>query len=119
MDSLDKFRLSSSGMLKMGDILSKRPPRPKPGKRFLKGPVPLDWIKQSAKLPGKAPLVGIIIWFKAGVTNQRTVTLPGKVLREFNIGRRTGYRALKALEEAHLISVTRHQGRCPRITILE
>jgi len=49
----------------------------------------------------------------------RTVTMTGKLLGEMRVNRHTGYRALRTLEKAGLVSVVRHAGRSPVVTILD
>jgi len=96
-----------------------RPPRHRQGDEFLKGPVPLNWLCAAASLPGKTLAIGIAIWFKAGASKNRTVRLTGKLLSRFGVRRKAGYRGLRKLESAKLVSVNRHAGRCPMVTILE
>lgn len=95
------------------------PPHHRQGEEFLKGPIPLHWWCLAASLPGKTLTIGSALWFKAGVTKKRTVHLTGKLLAKFGVGRKAGYRGLKRLELAGLVSVKRHVGRCPVVTILE
>ena len=95
------------------------PPRHRPGSEFLRGPIPLTWLCRAASLPGKALAIGLALWFKAGATKNRTVKLTGALAARFNVGRKAGARCLKALEAAGLISVVRHVGRCPVVTILD
>jgi len=42
-------------------------PRHKLGEKFLKGPIPWDWISRAAKQPGKAVHVALVLWFLAGI----------------------------------------------------
>ena len=86
--------------------------------RFLKGPVPLDWLQRAAQLPGKSLHVGIAIWFLVGLQKSSTVQLKPSITRQFGIDRHAGYRALKALEKAELITVSRHRGRSPMVTVI-
>ena len=95
------------------------PPHHRRGEEFLKGPIPLHWWCLAASLPGKTLAIGSAIWFKAGVTKRNTIRLTGKLLTKFGVGRKAGYRGLKRLELAELVSVKRHAGRCPVVTILE
>ena len=86
--------------------------------RFLKGPIPLSWLQQAAKLPGKAVAVSLILWFLAGVRRSaRDIRVSRRLAQEFGVGRKARYRALVALERAGLIAVQRHSGQSPRITI--
>ena len=100
-------------------VSSAHPPRHRQGDEFLKGPIPLNWLGAAASLPGKTLAVGIAIWFKAGASKNRTVRLTGKLLSKFGVRRKAGYRGLKRLESAELVSVNRHAGRSPIVTILE
>ena len=87
-------------------------------RRFLKGPIPLDWLVIAAKQSGRALHVGIVLWFLKGVKRSRTVELTQSKLAWFGISRHAGYRALAKLEKAGLVSVGRHRGRSPIVTIL-
>lgn len=86
--------------------------------RFLKGPVPLDWLAAAARLPGRALHVGIVVWFRAGLTRNRSVRLSRAQLVPFGVDRFAMRRALAALEAAKLLSVTRASGRSPVVTLL-
>ncbi len=96
-----------------------RPPHHRKGEEFLKGPIPLNWLCLAASLPGKTLAIGSAIWFKAGVTKRNTIRLTGKLLTKFGVGRKAGYRGLERLELAGLVSVERHAGRCPVVTLSE
>ena len=98
---------------------STAPPRHKPGEKFLKGPIPWAWLAKAAHQSGKALHVAIALWFLAGVKRKRTVALSGAVLRTLGVNRHSGYRGLAALEQAGLVSVERHPGRNPLVTILD
>ena len=118
---MDSFNLESLALPNRGGgcPVSRKPPRHRQGEKFLKGPIPWEWLTQAAKLPGKAFEVGIALWFLAGVQRKRTVTLSGSALRDLEVSRFAGYRALSALEKTGLVSVQRHPGRNPIVTILE
>jgi DNA-binding MarR family transcriptional regulator len=96
-----------------------RAPRHRADARFLRGPIPWDWLVRAARLPGHALHVGVALWHLSGLHRQAAqVVLPTAVLRELGIKRTTAYRALTALEDAALIVVERHAGRLPRVTLL-
>ena len=99
--------------------LSSRPPRHRPGQRFLKGPIPLHWLQAAARLPGQACQVGLALWYLAGLGSTATVSLSNAVLTGFGVDRHAKYRALKALAGAGLITVTRSPGQNPVVTIRE
>ena len=97
---------------------SSKPPRHKGGELFIKGPVPLVWLGQASSLSCGALRVGLVLWFEAGCRRSRTVTMGPALLAKLGIPRNTGQRGLAALESAGLVSVERHRGRCPVVTIL-
>ena len=87
--------------------------------RFIKGPIPLDWIEVAAKLPGKALHVALAIRYLAGMNKLNPFRLTHRTLMIFWVSRHAAYRALKALEEAGLINVERRPGKNPVITVKE
>jgi len=97
----------------------RRPPHPKKGERFLKGPVPLSWLEAAARLPGKSLHAGMALWYVAGLTRSRTIPLSNIASVRLGLDRNAKYRALAWLEEARLIAVERNPGRAPVVTILE
>ena len=96
----------------------KRVPTHKKGERFLKGPIPWNWIVDAASVSGNAVVVSLTIWHLAGMTKTDTVKLSNKILRDLSIDRSGKYRALEGLEKAGLIKVFQKQGCSPLITIL-
>jgi hypothetical protein len=117
MDTIDPKKLSLPGGSRATPP-SKKPPRHKAGEKFLRGPIPWNWLAQAARLPGKASQVAITVWFLAGIKDRRTVALSGSVLEDLGVDRFAKYRGLEALEKAGLVSVSRHPGRNPMVTIL-
>ena len=112
--------------LKLPDTFIKRellpssePPKYNKGEKFLKGPIPWNWIVAIAKLGGKTLHVGIAIWHLVGMTKSSKVKLSGKLLRNMGVSRYANYRALKKMEKANLITAKHHQGRNPIVTILK
>jgi len=88
-------------------------------KRFLRGPIPLDWLIQAGRQSGKALHVGIALWFLSGLKgSRRKIALSQSILKLLGVSRHSGYRGLTKLEKAGLISVVRHPGRNPIVTIL-
>lgn len=98
---------------------TQQPPRHRAGEQFLKGPIPLLWLQKAATLSGKTLAVSLALWFKAGLTRNRVVHLTHNLAERLSVGRRATARCLKLLEDANLVTVERHQGRCPVVTILE
>ena len=114
----EKLRLNSAGTaLAAGQ--KGRLPRHHPGEKFLKGPIPWKWLVIAARQPGKALHVAVELWHIAGLQRSGTLSLSMRRLSAFNMSRFSGYRGLAALEAAGLISVDRHCGRKPVVTLLD
>jgi hypothetical protein len=95
-------------------------PRPKRGELFLRGPIPWSWLSRAAKLPGKALQVALVIWLLSALLKGAAVVVMSPIrLRELGVQRHAGYRGLRALEKAGLVSVERGHGKAPRVTICE
>jgi DNA-binding transcriptional ArsR family regulator len=86
-------------------------------KMFIKGPIPLRWIRKAAGVKGKALHVAVALWFLAGLKRSQKVTLSQSKVRLFGVSRQASYRALVRLEGAGLVAVERHRGRSPIVTI--
>ncbi len=88
--------------------------------RFVKGPLPVHWLRAAVDAGGKALAVGLALWFESGLTGKRDgLRMTPRLLNEFGVSRKAAYLALTRLESADLISVKRHRGRAPRVTIIE
>jgi hypothetical protein len=94
-------------------------PRTRTVAGFLKGPIPWPWLMRAAQLPGQAFKVGVAIWHLAGLKKKHTVALSlTSLYEELAVHRDAARRGLSALEAAGLVSVQRHAGRKPIVTIL-
>jgi hypothetical protein len=87
--------------------------------RYLKGPIPWDWLVQASMLLGKALIVSLCLWRISSATKSKTVVLGNRELEPFGIGRSAKSRALAELEGAGLIRTERHPGRWSEITLLD
>ena len=86
-------------------------------RQFIPGPVYLDPLISASKLRGKSLCFWLLILYRLGVERTAEVEIRPGMLARFGIGRRSGYRALNALETAGLVSVERHRGRSPVVSI--
>jgi len=88
--------------------------------RFVKGPIPWTWLSKAAHLPRAALVVALAIWFLRGLTKagKGGIKLRPSLLNELGLDRKAGYRGLKALETAGLVSVERRRGASPKVTVL-
>ncbi len=80
--------------------------------------IPLPWIQQASRLPGKSLHVGIVLWYLAGVSKSLTVKLTRSGLRRFGLHHETGRRGLRALEKAKLVGVKRSGKKSPYVTLV-
>ena len=85
---------------------------------FLKGPIPMAWLNEAAKLPGKAINLGIAIWWLHGMAKTKPFKLTGKALDQLGVSRDAASSALKRLEAQGLIRVHRSPGQRPAVEIL-
>ena len=119
LDSLfiDRLQLTTNDLASLAH--HKRPPRHRQGEHFLKGPVPWLWIAAAMKLPGRAWHVATILWYLAGLNKSNEIKMQYKLASASGLKRDVVRRGLKLLENANLISVERHPGRSPVVTLLE
>jgi len=85
---------------------------------YLGGAPPLDWLIAAAQLPGCAMQVAVALAFEFGVLRARELVPPKRVLSAMRVSRDAETRALKNLEMAGLILVSRKTGRRPRVALL-
>jgi hypothetical protein len=89
-----------------------------PVEKFIKGPIPLDWISRANALPGKGGAVGLALWFLVGVQRSRTVKLTSEVTRIAGCERKAVYSGLGELERAGLIVTHRRSGARAHVQII-
>lgn len=87
-------------------------------KKFIKGPIPFDWLQTANALPGKAGQVGIALWFLVGVKKSSTVKITAEAERLAGCTRQTFAKGLAALESAGLVAVERKPGQKSTVTVL-
>lgn len=103
-------------------LIRDRAPTHSRGERFLRGPIPWWWLSAAAIASGRGSSfkVAVAIWHLSGLNGQRkTIRLSGRALRDLGVSRYSAYRGLTCLEEAGLLKVRRHLGRCPIVTLLD
>src|SRR5262245_58210201 len=81
-------------------------------RRFI-APMPLTWFLTACRLPGKAPVLAVVIWHLARLKKSDTFVLTQASLNQFGISRQAKYKALAALESVGLISVRRRGRKNP------
>jgi hypothetical protein len=113
---IDALRIPQGTIMRMPAHSS--PPKPRQPGKFLKGPIPWPWLERAMPLPGKALHVGIQVWHQVGLTRSSVVSISMSGMAKVGVSRFAASRGIAALEKASLISVVRHAGRKPVVTIL-
>lgn len=107
--------------LPVAKVLSGKSPQIKQkrrsGGKFVKGPLPLSWLIAAGKLPGKALVVGVGLWYLSGLTGTKVVKPTGSLWQSMCISRQAAYRSIAALERQGLVEVKRRPGCAPVITL--
>ena len=116
LDPFDPKSLAIPAGMTSTVLPSKQVPRHLKGEKFLRGPIPLQWIEAASALPGKALAIGIRLWFESGCRNGCS-TVPLN-LTATKMPRRSAQRALQALVNARLVSVEHRKGRPALVTLL-
>jgi hypothetical protein len=91
----------------------------KPMSWFLKGPIPGNWLDIASGLPGRSLHVGMVVWFKHGLTKKDQFHITRKDREKFNIPPDAFRRGINHLKNSGLIQVERRTGRPTLITILK
>jgi hypothetical protein len=75
-------------------------------------------LERAGRLPGRALLVGLVLWREAGCRNAREVRVNLSGLG-MGLSRKSAGRGLAALESAKLVSVQRMPGCGPIVELLD
>ncbi len=80
----------------------------------------IDLLARAAELPGKGPLatVTMLIALSQRLRRVSQILLVPRTLQEFRMNRALVYRSLVALEKRGLVSVRRHKGCGPLVSLL-
>jgi hypothetical protein len=117
--NLEALHLPAGGIGPLRERRPLRPPRHRPGEKFLKGPVPWAWLEKAGRLPGKALLVALLLWMEAGCRKNRTVPFCLTGAAELGLHADTFKRGLRALAGVGLVAVNTRPGRALEVTLLE
>lgn len=115
------FSLRDIDLDKELGIYTPNKPNPLPKRQpglFIKGPIPLDWLKKANNLGGSTGLVAAMLWFYAGIACSKTIKLDSKIDDVTGLTRQTRQDILKRLEWHGLIKLFPQRGGYPRVTIL-
>ena len=76
------------------------------------------WLGRAAHLPGKALHLALALVWLSRLERTETIRLRPWALARFNVGWRALRVGLQRLEAGGLVSVERHPGRKPRVTVM-
>jgi hypothetical protein len=85
--------------------------------RFLRGPIPWNWLEKASLQHPKGLHVAINIWFLRAVTKRDVFSLSNKILREMGVSRQAKNESLKKFKEVGLVDLKQETGRSPVVTI--
>jgi hypothetical protein len=122
MDDMEQFRYVDSEPLVTQSVRSrtlKTSTKTRSVAAFIRGPIPLGWLEQAAKIPRRnAVLVGLVLFYLAGLKKDRHgLVLTVKRCKPFGLERKSVQRGLADLEKSGLIRVSRAAGQSPRVDI--
>ena len=120
MNDLEAYRYSGPDVVKIGNAIANKEPKPETQTLFIKGPLPLDWLSKASKIPRRnAILVGLMLFHLAGLRKcKHGLVLSAKRCEVFGLGRKAVQRGLRDLERIGLIRMVRAKGRAPLVDIL-
>ena len=113
--NLVDIRIPGTGAL---PVSAPRLPCHRVGEKFLRGPIPWDWLALAGRQPGKGLQVGIALWQKAGCSKSAVVKLCQGKLGDLGLTDQACRRAVRRLEAVNLVSVKKMNGRGLQVTIL-
>jgi hypothetical protein len=88
-----------------------------PVSRFIAGPIPFEWLRKAAGLPGKSVQVALAFCFLRGVKKSLSFKVTAEALTLAGCSRQAYYHALDNLEDAGLIAVARGSGRRAEVSL--
>jgi hypothetical protein len=94
-------------------------PRHRQGEKFLKGPIPWDWLERAFPLSGKALHVALLLWREAGCRRSRVVVLCLAGELPAGLNRQSARRGLRRLAAVGLVSIRQRPGRGLEVTLNE
>jgi hypothetical protein len=88
------------------------------GGRFIKGPIPVEWLANANKTLSGCK-TALEIWYLSGLNNSYEFRLTPARCRELGLDGKSKWRGLKTLEQEGLIAVNRAPGAAPMVKILK
>jgi hypothetical protein len=92
--------------------------------RFLKGPIPVEWLKKAIAAGVPALKIGLVLWYLHGLKqtwmrDSKMLLLSSRELKKWGISRTTKYQGIDQLKKAKLIQVKKSLRKNPQVKILQ
>ena len=94
-------------------------PRHQKGELFIRGPIPMKWVKAASTCGQRAEAVTILLWQTVGWQKKNPLRLTHRILQELNVHPKTAKRVLSRMADIGLVEVEFHRGRSPVVTLLD
>ncbi len=85
---------------------SDRLPKTRKGERFIRGPIPLTWLQIAAACGDRGALVGMLLWYAAGLNCHHEFKFTPSIRTGFTIDPKTVRRVLAKMQDMGLIGST-------------
>jgi len=93
---------------------------PRQTQPFLRGPVPLDWLRRAKKLTKPALVAGLVVWYVRGCSGKENVSPRRGQWKRFGVSRDEARRGIHALCDAGLLHLVKGgRGRRPVVRIVD
>ncbi|MCR9296906.1 MAG: hypothetical protein NXI32_29705 [bacterium] len=93
-------------------------PKHGPGERFIRGPIPMEWLKRIVGCGRRAEAVALLLWYAAGYQRRNPVKLTPQILSELSVKPRAARAILQKMADRGLVHVEFHWGRSPVVTLV-
>ena len=121
VDSWDRYTIEE---LRLDPSFVEEPKRkrraPRIKGRFLKGPIPMDWLMAAhTKCGGAAVYVGVVLWHLSGMKRgELTFPISNVLAGGYGIARQTKHNALHSLQAAGLVQLEQRGRKAVAVTIV-
>ena len=130
---VDSFRGSGADVAAFHAVQTDRPAKTKPntkrpsvdlpkhgkGERFIRGPIPLEWMKLASQCGNRSEAVAVLLWYSAGLQRSNPVRLSANTLAELRVRPRTAKRVLLKMISFGLVNAEFRRGKSPIVTLLD
>lgn len=114
---IDDLALSEDEILSLQRAKQIKPRAKKISGKFVP-PIPFEWFVIAATRTPSSGTVACALWFSYRVRREHPVRVTAKLRDMFGLSKEAVNHALVKMEQAGIVKVERHQGRGPRVEII-